>query len=308
MRCRYTGDHSRLQESNALLFRARQLNFLTLPKRIPDQKWIFYEFEPPYKTWKRANLTQYNGLFNLTATYSFDSDIPIHESVNCVRDTSKLQSLRDVDYTVKKRGDVLVTWFVSICSTQSKREDYVKEMQKHMPVDIYGGCGPLRCGTNTPRNWKREGCLERLLHGNGSYKFYLAFENSFCDDYVSEKLWKVMNLDVVVVVMGAADYSQILPQDSYIDVRNYATPKELADYLRYLDANDEKYNEYIRNKASLKCEGDTQMPFQCKLCKHLHETKGKARVIYDLAEFWGSRRCYNPKEFLRVQANDKFKK
>ncbi len=34
------------------------------------------------------------------------------------------------------------------------------------------------------------------------YKFYLAFENSFCDDYVSEKFWRTMTMYLVPIVMG----------------------------------------------------------------------------------------------------------
>ncbi len=34
------------------------------------------------------------------------------------------------------------------------------------------------------------------------YKFYLAFENSFCEDYVSEKFWNALRRSVVPIVMG----------------------------------------------------------------------------------------------------------
>ena len=38
-----------------------------------------------------------------------------------------------------------VAWFVSHCSTESGRELYVRELQKHIEVDVYGACGPLKC-------------------------------------------------------------------------------------------------------------------------------------------------------------------
>jgi hypothetical protein len=34
-----------------------------------------------------------------------------------------------------------VVWIVSNCNTPSKREKYVKEMQKIINVDIFGRCG-----------------------------------------------------------------------------------------------------------------------------------------------------------------------
>ena len=48
-------------------------------------------------------------------------------------------------------------------------------------VDTYGKCGKLSC----PRSQENKclGLLER------HYKFYLAFENSNCDDYITEKFW-----------------------------------------------------------------------------------------------------------------------
>ncbi len=34
------------------------------------------------------------------------------------------------------------------------------------------------------------------------YKFYLAFENSLCKHYVTEKFWERIPYDMVPIVMG----------------------------------------------------------------------------------------------------------
>ena len=39
-----------------------------------------------------------------------------------------------------------------------------------------------------------------------SYKFFLAFENSFCKDYISEKFFRYLSADVVVVARGSNEY------------------------------------------------------------------------------------------------------
>ena len=52
------------------------------------------------------------------------------------------------------------------------------------------------------------------------YKFYLAFENSKCLDYVTEKFYNALLFSIVPVVYGGADYNAIgAPKNSYIDVR-----------------------------------------------------------------------------------------
>ena len=54
------------------------------------------------------------------------------------------------------------------------------------------------------------------------YKFYLAFENSICRDYVTEKFYNALLFSTVPVVYGGADYESIgAPHNSFIDVRNF---------------------------------------------------------------------------------------
>lgn len=64
----------------------------------------------------------------------------------------------------------------------SGREFYVKELRRHLHVDVFGSCGDLRCG-KTHRDVE---CYSRLLQP--TYKFYLSFENNMCQDYITEKV------------------------------------------------------------------------------------------------------------------------
>nr|XP_027217569.1 alpha-(1,3)-fucosyltransferase C-like [Penaeus vannamei] len=116
----------------------------------------------------------------------------------------------------------LVAWLSSHCGTLSKREDYVQELSNYVSVGKYGSCGQ-RCGRD---------CWPNII---GNYTFYLSLENSWCDDYVTEKLYMPLALYMVPVVWGAANYSRILPPNSYIDAREYH-PKELAQLMIRLRA------------------------------------------------------------------------
>ena len=53
--------------------------------------------------------------------------------------------------------------------------------------------------------------------------------------------------------MGARpeDYERAGPLNSYIHVNKFESPKELADYLKKLEANDDLYNEYFKWKVRL---------------------------------------------------------
>ena len=84
---------------------------------------------------------------------------------------------------------------------------------------------------------KEDGCFKKLA---SQYKFYLSFENSICDEYVTEKLTRAFASNVVPIVFGGANYSQITPPNSVINVDNFETIESLANYLTELDHNEVK--------------------------------------------------------------------
>lgn len=75
-------------------------------------------------------------------------------------------------------------WVVSNCFTQNKRHEIVTELQNYVEVDIYGKCG------------KGQISIDLMKHMMESvYKFYLAFENSNCPDYITEKFYNSLEYD-----------------------------------------------------------------------------------------------------------------
>ena len=67
-----------------------------------------------------------------------------------------------------------------------------------------------------------------------NYQFYLAFENSLCKDYATEKLFRALASDLVPVVMGGANYSNIVPPKSVINVQDFESPELLGKELKRL--------------------------------------------------------------------------
>ena len=80
------------------------------------------------------------------------------------------------------------------------------------------------------------------------YKFYLAFENSNCVDYITEKFWDALKFKVLPIVMGAraADYKAVAPENSFLHVDNFSSPEKLAEHLKHLDQNPALYNKYFQ--------------------------------------------------------------
>ena len=63
-----------------------------------------------------------------------------------------------------------------------------QELKKHMPLDIYGDCfGGQKCSRDG------EQCCKDM---ETNYKFYLSFENSVCNEYITEKFWQILGKEI----------------------------------------------------------------------------------------------------------------
>ena len=199
-----------------------------------------------------------DGLFNLSATFRYDSDI-----TNIYLMYSNILWEENLDYNDKihlksKQGFAAI--LISHCTDVAQRLDYIEELNKYVPVDIYGGCSSLKC----PKN---EDCRKYIAD---RYKFFLAFENSVCNEYITEKFFDTLNYDILPVVLGAGDYSKYAPKSAFINAIDFPAPKQLAEYLAYLNSNQTAYNEYFKWKRYIqKYKNQPEMPFFCELCIRL---------------------------------------
>ena len=66
------------------------------------------------------------------------------------------------------------------------------------------------------------------------------------NNYMTEKLWRSLDLGLVPVVYGGLEaYKSVLPPTSYIEVADLATPKLLAYHLLILHTNTTLYRGYF---------------------------------------------------------------
>jgi hypothetical protein len=85
----------------------------------------------------------------------------------------------------------------------------------------------------------------------------MAFENSVCGDYVTEKFWNLKKLIVPVVLtrMVFANLWDNVPNGSFIAVDDFATVAELATHLKWLalPQNKEHYMKFTMDNSLLEC-------------------------------------------------------
>ena len=267
--CEFTNDRKKLKSSAALMFHMWDMKKLEdlPPYRSHAQFWVLFGRESPVNTHVTS---EYRKLFNLTQTYRTDADIHLSYGTYVKKDGKQVGQK---DYSSGKTK--MVAWIVSHCTSESRREEYVDELKKYIQVDIYGKCGFLTCEKESAND-----CFTML---RTDYKFYLAFENSLCWEYITEKVWNALEYDVVPVVMGYANYSKLLPPKSFIDVRDFKSPKDLAQYLSLLNNNDALYNKYFEWKSDY--DVMQNVPHTCELCKYLH-TKSETRQFYTEIDSW----------------------
>ena len=84
--------------------------------------------------------------------------------------------------------------------------------------------------------------------------------------------------------MGSANYSALLPPHSFIDVRNFESPKHLAQYLESLQYNHKEYLAYFDWKKTYHVQTAVQDGF-CKLCEILNTKHSKRNIYTDIANW-----------------------
>ena len=77
-------------------------------------------------------------------------------------------------------------WLVSHCTTVINREGYVDKLKGYINITQYGRCNGEDQSEVCGRKKNYE-CFKELAK---THMFYIAFENSICDDYATEKFFR----------------------------------------------------------------------------------------------------------------------
>lgn len=273
-----------LTDIDAILFHGPEyrVKYFGKPQtRYPRQVYVYSNQESPINT---PEIYDEPDFFNWTMTYRNDSDIIRSYGILVEKQTEYVPDIRKIEKKTK-----LIAWMVSNCATWSKRELIYKELKKYVEIDVYGACGDYNCAKN-----QSDECYKMLEQ----YKFYLSFENSLCTDYVTEKLYNILKLDVVPVVYGGANYKRIAPPKSVINVMDFKSVKDLANYILFLDKNPKEYIKFFEWKRHFVVETSNKITL-CSLCAKLN-AKIKKQFYNNIAEWWRGKndeQCFKNKNY-----------
>lgn len=278
--CLLTYRHRLFPRSDVVIFHGQEMpdtfELEKLNSRRPKgQIWIYFVLESPSNA---RDTYFFRDMFNWTMTYERNADIFLPYGSYVTLKPGEKSSYGQINPDNKDR---LVVWTVSNCG--GLRDWFVRELKNHIRVDIFGSCADSvyqphlqdeECEKDSPE-------CENLLK---RYKFQLAFENGNCVDYVTEKYWGgPLELGIVPVVLGGANYSEMAIPGSYINVFDFDSIKTLADYLLYLDKNDTAYMEYFAWRKLYKVDGylnganfNKHYPWTCDICAKAQNPKRKS--------------------------------
>lgn len=204
---------------DAILFNVAKLGGALPSKRSDNQLYVFVALEPaPY--WP-VNDEKYNWFFNYTFSYRLDSDIVypyffvkdkrgkvVGPKINARwRNISMMRPTKQSVIDRLQNKTIAAAWFVTNCYGYNKRLPYAHGISQalnkyNLTVDIYGRCGDKICLKDHFHHCM--GLVEK------NYYFYFSFENSNCEDYVTEKLMTAIGHYSVPVVVGGANYSRLV--------------------------------------------------------------------------------------------------
>ena len=203
-----------------------------------------------------------NQFFQGTALLDWTSDIP------WLMMYKNMDEMKAVEMPENSAPNI--TFVAKNCNTMNNRMDYVKAIDK-----LIGVIAMSSCYHNTP--WPQcEGRECTKVEAIRGYKIHLAFENGNSPRYVTEKIYDALAAGVLPVWMGTRYIAEAVPKGSYIDVANFASPDELAQYLVKVLSDDDLYQSYFEWKGKpFDKEFEDRfrvlwtVPFECRMCRYV---------------------------------------
>ncbi|KII68370.1 Alpha-(1,3)-fucosyltransferase 6 [Thelohanellus kitauei] len=172
---------------------------------------------------------------------------------------------------------------ISNCDSRNTiRLKYIKDVNKYFPVVGYGRCFNRMIGKSAQLEWCK------------TYKFYISFENSICEDYITEKYSNAIKCGTIPIVMSPKYNLRHLIPGSYINTFDYPSPKRLGEYLHEVSKNLTKYKEYFKWKRLYNLDRNRIINDACKMILKVEEAQNSTisndPLLQDVLE---GKKCMN---------------
>jgi hypothetical protein len=284
--CFFTCNKSLASQSDALIFhdtKSLSIDF----ERKPSQVFIYWNDEANYID---KNLDMF--YFNWTISYKYESEAS-YCSYGChiKKNKEKNYFLKKIQKEFKTRKNSSI-WFVSNCNARY-RISFSVSLGNKFPVKIFGNClnkitsmfkvnskfisfnnnNNLSCG-------RRSACEINELNSN---KFFLAFENSNCSGYITEKFWRSLYYGIIPVVIQPSKqfYENIAPKDSFIHASDFNfNANKLADYLYKVSTDFKLYLKHLKWKLEYEAYYETEVLEQNRICELCYKLNTDNSISY----------------------------
>lgn len=270
-----------------------------------EKNWkILYSMEgPQYYPILKQQLNSNVAL----ATTSLRSDVPVPYIGN-------IFDMQRVAPSVFESGKNRASFIATNCNSKNNREEIVKELMKHYPVDSLASClNNMATTIKKSRNW---GLNKKTIMQK--YKFHLAFENQCDIDYVTEKVWIALMSGTLPIYYGAPNIKELVPSHSMIHYTDFSSVVSLVAHLKHIEQNasafafyhqwrDKPLEDFVIEKYK-----HTNEHIQCRICKwvasrdlnltwnqHLQDfaytqtdVKKIPRILHQTSKYWGESNTY----------------
>ncbi|KII66189.1 Alpha-(1,3)-fucosyltransferase 6 [Thelohanellus kitauei] len=142
---------------------------------------------------------------------------------------------------------------ISNCNVKlTPRLKYIRDVKEHFMVYGHGKC----------YNYKFPKPKRSILCRH--HMFYFSFENSLCEDYLTEKYCVPLNCVAIPIIMShPSNLDRYIP-GSYINAFDFPSPKHLGDHLKNVSQNFLMYLDYFRWREKYQIE-------ECKISTNICE-------------------------------------
>eukprot|EP00747_Dinoflagellata_sp_TGD_P202082 gnl/TRDRNA2_/TRDRNA2_75568_c0_seq1.p1 gnl/TRDRNA2_/TRDRNA2_75568_c0~~gnl/TRDRNA2_/TRDRNA2_75568_c0_seq1.p1 ORF type:complete len:164 (-),score=8.06 gnl/TRDRNA2_/TRDRNA2_75568_c0_seq1:65-556(-) len=159
--------------------------------------------------------------------------------------------------------------------------------------------------TNT-RCRESDQCHQKLF---SQYKFFAAFENNYCDGYITEKFARGLREGMVPLAAGGIgrhDYEYLMPGykpslNFFIHMDDYASTVQLAqDIMAMSDAQYDQLHAW-RSHYRVASSNEISRRAICNVCQQLHEEEHTHRRFFreesrvSFEDWWYEESCREPR-------------